>query len=58
MRISNSDTKAAAYSSLVRFGLEYCAAVWSPHTDKLRNKLEMAQIQLDTAHIDITTQAV
>ena len=34
LRIRNSDTKAAAYSALVRPGLEYYAAVWSPHTDK------------------------
>ena len=34
LRISNTDTKAAAYSSLVRPTLEYCASVWNPHTDR------------------------
>ena len=37
LRISNTDTKAAAYSSLVRLTLEYCASVWSPHTQTNQN---------------------
>ena len=43
LRISNTDTKAAAYSSLVRPTLEYCASVWNPHTDQSTHKLEMVQ---------------
>ena len=43
LRISNTDTKAAAYLSLVRPTLEYCASVWSPHTDQSKHKLEMVQ---------------
>ena len=40
LRISNTDTKAAAYSALVRPTLEYCASVWSPHTEQSKHKLE------------------
>ena len=43
LRISNTDTKAAAYSALVRPTLEYCASVWSPHTEQSKHKLEMVQ---------------
>ena len=43
LRISNTDMKAAAYSSLVRLTLEYCASVWNPHTDQSTHKLEMVQ---------------
>ena len=43
LRISNSDTKAAAYSTLVRPTLEYCASVWSPYTAQSKHKLEMVQ---------------
>ena len=43
LRISNTDTKAAAYSTRVRPTLEYCASVWSPHTEQSKHKLEMVQ---------------
>ena len=43
MRISNTDTKAAAYSALVQPTLEYCASEWSPHTEQSKHKLEMVQ---------------
>ena len=32
LRINNSDTKAAAYKTLFRPNLKYCASVWSPYT--------------------------
>ena len=41
--ISNTDTKAAAYSALVRPTLEYYASVWSPHTKQSKHKLDMVQ---------------
>ena len=28
---------------MVRSNLEYCASVWSPHTEKLKSKLEQVQ---------------
>ena len=43
LRISNTDTKTAAYSALVRLTLEYCVSVWSPHTEQSKHKLEMVQ---------------
>ena len=42
-RINNSDTKAAAYKTLVRPNLEYCASVWSPYTAAGKRKVEMVQ---------------
>ena len=41
LRINNSDTKAAAYKTLVRPNLEYCASVWSPYTAAGKRKVEM-----------------
>ncbi len=43
LRTSNRDTKAAAYFSLVRSNLEYCASVWNPHNKQAIHKLEMVQ---------------
>ena len=43
LRISSKDTKSAAYFSLVKPNLEYCASVWNPHTKQAINKLEMVQ---------------
>ena len=43
LRINNVDTKSSAYITLVRPHLEYCASIWSPHTDKYSHKLEMVQ---------------
>ena len=41
--INNVDTKTSAYITLVCPHLEYCASIWSPHTDKYNYKLEMVQ---------------
>ena len=38
--IQNTETKILAYKSMARSNLEYCASVWSPHTEKLKSKLE------------------
>ncbi len=43
LRVSNEQTKTAAYFSMVRPILEYCSTVWSPHTKKNINKIEMVQ---------------
>ena len=43
LRVSNSDTKAAAYKNIVRSNLEYCALTWSPYTTSGKHKLEMVQ---------------
>ena len=42
-RISNEQTKSAAYFSMVRLIIEYCSTVWSPHTKEYVSKLEMMQ---------------
>ena len=41
--IINRETKSSAYVTLVRPHLEYCASIWSPHTDQSKQKLEMVQ---------------
>jgi hypothetical protein len=41
--IQNTETKTLEYKSMVRSNLEYCASVWSPHTEKLKSKLEQVQ---------------
>ena len=43
LRVSNRDTKASAYFTLVRPNIEYCASVWSPYTDQGKRKIEMVQ---------------
>ena len=43
LEISSQDTKTAAYYTLVRPNLEYCASVWNPHHSQLVQKLEMVQ---------------
>ena len=43
LRINNSDTKTAAYKTLVRPNLDYCASVWSPYTATGKQKIEMVQ---------------
>ena len=41
--INNRETKSSAYVTLVRPHLEYCASIWSSHTDQSKQKLEMVQ---------------
>ena len=43
LRISNEQTKSAAYFSIVRPIIEYCSTVWSPHTNGYVSKVEMVQ---------------
>ena len=43
LKISNQDTKSAAYFSLVRPNLEYCASIWNPYSIQSIKKLEMVQ---------------
>jgi hypothetical protein len=42
LRITNQETKSAAYFSLVRPNLEYCASIWNHHKQSIQ-KLEMTQ---------------
>ena len=43
LKISCKDTKSAAYFSLVRPSLEYCASIWNPYSAQAIKKLEMVQ---------------
>ena len=43
LRVSNRDTKASAYFTLVLPNIEYCASVWNPYTDQGKRKIEMVQ---------------
>ena len=43
LRINNCETKSSAYVTLVLPHLEYCASIWSPHTNQSKQKLEMVQ---------------
>ena len=43
LRISNEQTKSAAYFSMVRQIIESCSTVWSPHTKEYVSKVEMVQ---------------
>ena len=43
VRLNNCEIKSSAYVTLVRPHLEYCASIWSPHTDQYKQKLEMVQ---------------
>ena len=43
LRVSNRDTKASAYFTLVRPNIEYCASVRNPYTDQGKRKIEMVQ---------------
>ncbi|MCG8078889.1 MAG: hypothetical protein JAY75_21955, partial [Candidatus Thiodiazotropha taylori] len=43
LRVSNENTKTAAYNAMVRPILEYCATVWSQHTKTNINKVEVVQ---------------
>ena len=43
LKISNQNTKSAAYFSLVRLNLEYCASIWNPYSIQSIKKLEMVQ---------------
>ena len=43
LRISNKQTKSAAYFSMVRPIIQYCSKVWSPHTKEYVSKVEMVQ---------------
>jgi hypothetical protein len=41
--IQKTESKTLVYKSMVRSNLEYCTSVWSPHTEKLKSKLEQVQ---------------
>ena len=43
LKVSNQDTKTAAYKTLVRPTIEYCSSVWSPHTKDAINKRRAAR---------------
>ena len=42
-RINSCDTNSAAYITLVRLHLEYCATSWCLHTVQSKQKLEMVK---------------
>ena len=43
LKISNQDTKSAAYFSLVRPNLEYCTSIWNSYSIQSIKKLKMVQ---------------
>ena len=43
LRITNQETKYAAYFSLVHPNLEYCASIWNHNHKQSMQKLEMTQ---------------
>ena len=43
LRVSNEETKSAAYFSMVRPILEYSSTIWSPYTKDYIHKIEMVQ---------------
>jgi hypothetical protein len=43
LRTANKKTKSNAYFTLVRPHLEYCSAVWNPHTVETTKKVEQIQ---------------
>ena len=43
LRVSNEQTKEAAYKTLVRPHLEYCCTIWNPNTKELKHRVEMVQ---------------
>ena len=43
LNTNNRVTKTAAYKTLVRPNLEYCATVWSPYTTSGKLRIEMVQ---------------
>ena len=43
LRVSNEETKPAAYFSMVRPILEYSSTIWSPYTNGYIHKIEMVQ---------------
>jgi hypothetical protein len=60
LRITNQETNSAAYFSLVRPNLEYCASIWNPHHKQSIQKLEMTQRRAAryTTNIYTTTSSV
>ena len=43
VRVSSKAIKSTAYSALVRPHVEYCSAVWDPHTKKQTQRIDMVQ---------------
>ena len=43
LRVSNEETKSAAYFSMVRPILEYSSTIWSPYTKDYIHKIKMVQ---------------